>query len=95
MVIGVIGNLYRLPYSTLIGRVFLVYHYKENKMRCPSCRKRKATVTVDDKHFGEVKVCEKCRREYYPTLEEQVDDDLQEMYRAERAAGFASVGDYW
>ena len=52
-------------------------------------------VTVDDDCFGEVKVCERCRRIYYPTsVEEREDEDLEER-RAERNAEFASAGDYW
>ena len=64
-------------------------------MKCPSCRKRKATVQVNDKYFGSMLVCEKCRREYYPTPNEQKDDEDQEERRAERSAEFASAGDYW
>lgn len=64
-------------------------------MLCPSCRKRKATVLVKDKYFGVLSVCEKCRREFYPTPEEEKEDGYLEEQRAERAAEFASAGDYW
>ena len=64
-------------------------------MKCQLCKRRKALVQANDKYFGMVMVCRKCRREYYPTPKEEKEDDDREERRAERAAEFASAGDYW
>ena len=64
-------------------------------MKCPLCRRRKATVKVNDDCFEEVEICERCRRIYYPTSTEEREDEDQEERRAERNAEFGSVGDYW
>lgn len=64
-------------------------------MKCQLCKRRKATTTAEDKHFGEVHLCAKCRRSNYPTAAEERADEDREERRAERSAEFASAGDHW
>jgi len=55
--------------------------------RCELCGKRKAAHTCKNERWGyTLRVCEKCRREFYPTSAEIAEDELAETYRAERQA---------
>ena len=62
-------------------------------MQCQLCGKRKAVATVNDRYFGtgEMIVCSKCCREFWPTATERVDDSGREEYRAEQAAEIAAA----
>jgi len=55
-----------------------------SKMKCEICQRRKATATVFDEEIRhEYQICKQCRREFYPTWEEEKEDKVKRTYQAE------------